>query len=127
MVSFKEKFMEDFQNELMSFQNIPNKYSEKHRTVKTVSTQDKTELKTHNVNHVKTNNKSKLRSKIDPAFSTLEKIKSTNNNLEINRLYNALSVIENNNNINVAKKYLVGFLEERGISSLEEYINDLIK
>ncbi|MCF6350068.1 MAG: hypothetical protein L3J23_03435 [Flavobacteriaceae bacterium] len=98
----KKKIMENFQNELILFQNIPKK----------------------NYVQKKDNNDQNIQySKIDPSFLDLQKIKVTKNIYKINKLYNTLVLIERSSSVEVAKKYLNGFLEERGINSLKQFIN----
>ena len=45
---------------------------------------------------------------------------------QINQLHKALTNLEQKCNKNIAHKYLVGFLEEKGVKSYEEYINSLV-
>ena len=124
MKTLNEIFMEDFQNEFTSFQNIPTKnrsYNSKYSIVK-----EKVKSSIQCYNNSITSNFEKMQfSMIDPAFSDLEKIKTTKNIFKINKLCNTLSAIKKNSNIEVAKKYLIGFLEERGMSSLKQFITSL--
>ncbi len=117
-----EKFMEDFQNELMSFQNIPKKNRPINSRYSSVQENVKSSNQSHD-NNLVSYNEDVLFTKIDPAFSELQKVKSTNTNSQINKLHNTLSAIERKSNVEVAKKYLNGFLEERGINSLKQFIN----
>ena len=67
--------------------------------------------------------------KIDKDFRTkimnLHKVKSENSINQINKLHRALSNLEEKCNEQIANKYLVGFLEEKGVHSYEEFINSL--
>jgi len=67
--------------------------------------------------------------KIDKDFRTrimnLHKVKSENSIKQINKLHKALSTLEERCNDQIANKYLIGFLEEKGVHSYEEYINSL--
>jgi 3-methyladenine DNA glycosylase Tag len=123
----EKKFMEDIRKELKSFENIPKNYKKKHTTVSSSSSQKIVELNEQYVKHTPIiKNRSKISSKIDPAISTLQEINTTGNIDEIDKLHHKLFTIETNNNVNVAKKYLSGFLEERGVNSLKEFINSIL-
>jgi hypothetical protein len=67
--------------------------------------------------------------KISKDFRTkimnLHKVKSENSIKQINKLHQALSSLEERCDEQIANRYLVGFLEEKGVRSYEEYINSL--
>ena len=67
--------------------------------------------------------------KIDKDFRTkimnLHKVKSENSIKQINKLHQALHSLEEKCDEQIANKYLVGFLEEKGVHNYEEYINSL--
>ncbi len=51
--------------------------------------------------------------------------KSANSILQINKIRNAVSTLERKLNNEIAKKYLTGFLEERGFVSFKEFVTSL--
>lgn len=55
----------------------------------------------------------------------LQKIKSKNSIKQINKLHNTLITLEEKCNIQIAAKYLTGFLEEKGAKTYKDYINSL--
>ena len=55
----------------------------------------------------------------------LQNIKSAQSIQLINKLHRSLYNLEEKCNENIAKKYLIGFLEEKGVNSYEEFINSL--
>lgn len=57
--------------------------------------------------------------------SLLQEVKSAKSIIEINKIRNAITILENRYNNSIAKKYLIGFLEEKGFTSFNEYVNCL--
>jgi len=55
-----------------------------------------------------------------------KQVKSPNSIKLINKLHKSLTNLENNCNTRIANKYLIGFLEEKGVRSYEEFINSLV-
>jgi len=63
---------------------------------------------------------------IDNIPTKLERIKSSNSINQINRLHSTLIKLEEKCNMKVAEKYLVGFLEQKGVNSYQDYIDSLV-
>lgn len=60
------------------------------------------------------------------SFSNLGNIKSEKSINQINKLHSVLINLEEKCNKSIANKYLIGFLEDKGVHSYEEYINSLV-
>jgi len=56
----------------------------------------------------------------------LENIKSSNSINQINRLHRTLITLEEKCNMKVAENYLIGFLEQNGVNSYQDYIDSLV-
>lgn len=127
----KKNFMENIRKELNSFENIPKNHEQKKVTInKSNTTRNSVNLDKQNTVSSKVFQKINfnLNLKIDPSISILQKINATNSIKEIKSLYDKLSLIQRENNLSVVKKYLIGFLEERGVGSLKEFIgNQLLR
>lgn len=55
----------------------------------------------------------------------LQKIKSNKNIMQVNKLHTTLTSLEIKFNQQIANKYLVGFLEDKGVKSYDDYIDSL--
>ncbi len=61
----------------------------------------------------------------DTIISEIQRIKSSESIIQINRLQKTLTEIEINCSSKVAEKYLNGYLENRGVTSFKDFIANL--
>ncbi|MEE9349877.1 MAG: hypothetical protein V3U80_07510 [Flavobacteriaceae bacterium] len=57
--------------------------------------------------------------------SEIRRIQSPKSMLEINKLNKILNSLEKRCNVNVAEKYLNGYLENKGVKSFNEFVSKL--
>ena len=67
----------------------------------------------------------KINNELRTKIMNLHHVKSENSIKQINNLHMVLSSLEEIRDEQTANKYLNGFLEEKGVSNYEDYINSL--
>ncbi len=135
----KNDFLISIQKELNAYLSIPDN-TKTNNTATVKKTNSVEQIST--IEHFKTKEKFKFKkeyqnftSVIDEInhsilpskknTSSLQEVKSAKSIIEINKIRNAVTILENRYDNSIAKKYLVGFLEEKGFTTFNEYVNSL--
>lgn len=127
-----KSFLNSIQKDLNVFLSMPNTEHEKQE--KTGAKVKKTVAESTNIVEKKfefikafknVTNKNAFMQNSDSLNLDFEGTKSANSILEINKIRNTISLLEKKHNNQIAKKYLNGFLEERGFGSFKDFVTSL--
>jgi len=120
-------FLKSIQKDLNVFLTMPNiEHKKQVNDIKKVKNTNIVEKKFEFVKAFKNvTNENAFLQNSDSLNLDFEGAKSENSILEINKIRNTISLLEKKHNNQIAKKYLNGFLEEKGFASFKEFVTSL--
>lgn len=121
-------FLKSIQKDLNLFLTMPNtEHKKQANDIRKVKSTNILEKKFEFIKAFKNvTNENAFIQNSDSLNLNFEGLKSANSILEINKIRNTISLLEKKHNNQIAKKYLNGFLEERGFVSFKEFLTSLV-